>query len=430
MGDDGFRPGFDSILKRPVSYRGIPDPVLAQEPWRSRYLRAAQSHAGLHHPNVLAIYEVQPEWLVTERVEGVRLSEFLQVPYDRRAFSRQLQEMFIPQLLSGLDYAHQQGLVHRALTPDWIWLFPDDQLKLWGFGLALVEAEMSLENPWDSPGLYFSPEQTRGEPADARSDIWSVGVLLYFMCSGKLPFQGGTLTEAIEDVLLREPVPLSDLEGVEIPRKLEQAILRCLRKSADERFQCALEIWDTSSPGEIRVQPEEASHHHKLASNYFAQARYPLARLEWRKAVQCAPSELAYKNNLGVACWRGGEISEALAWLEEAQSFFNLGLLLRQLGKHSSAREVLHRSCAFMPHFAAGYLLLGECLLELHELPQALEELHKALLLNPDSGPTFRALAEVYGRMGREEEAIAYREMALERGGTDGAIEPLLMEPP
>lgn len=83
-----------------------------------------------------------------------------------------------------------------------------------------------------------------------------------------------------------------------------------------------------------------------------------------------------------------------------------------------------------MPHFAAGYLLLGECLLELHELPQALEELHKALLLNPDSGPTFRALAEVYGRMGREEEAIAYREMALERGGTDGAIEPLLMEPP
>lgn len=270
---------------------------------------------------------------------------------------------------------------------------------------------------------------------DRRSDIWSVGVLLYFMFSGKLPFTGKDLPDLMQQLFWSEPKPLTEVEGVEVPVAISGAILRCLKKLPEDRFQSmhdllqALEARKETLPDlEWPVGLNEHFCHHILANNYFRQGKFDLACLEWNKALMVVPSEAAYANNQGVARWRNGETAEAAELFQRAQSHFNLGLLLLEQADFWGARDALQKAIDSRPSLSASYILLGNAFLGLGKIHNAVEEFQKSLILEPASVLALRRLAEAYRKQGRLEEALASESKAHECGA-EVAIEPLLMPP-
>lgn len=431
--EEFFAAGEDPILRRPVSGRRTPSSILDDPEIHQRYLAAARQWARLKHPNILAVYDVQPEMMLTERVSGQSLHEYLNLPGERRAFSPQLQTMFLPALLQGLGYAHEHGLVHGLLSPKYIYLFPDGSLRLWGFGIAFLEASAGMN--WTTrrqAECYFSPEQARGEKIDRRSDIWSLGVLLYFMSTGRLPFVASDLPDLIEQILHRDPPPAPEWSQGSVSRALRETILRCLSKSPAERYQS---ISDLSA--ELFPVPEywipaaqEALIHHALAETYFHQGKFALARLEWEKAIRVDPQVGAYVNNLAIACWRAGDIPRAEELLEANGNPFNLGLLRMEQADYWGASQCFRQAILLDPKCAASYLLLGECLLAEGKLGEAIEEFQKSLILHPNSSRSLSGLAEAYRRAGNTEESQAYARTAQEFEGSNLVVEPLLQSPP
>ena len=432
--EDFFLAGYDQVLKRPVSVRRFPRRILDNPESRQRYLAALRRWSGLSHPNILTIYDVQPELILTEGVSGMCLRDYLDLPHERRAFSRELQSMFIPALLKGLGYAHGHGVVHGLLSPESIFLFPDDTLRIWGFGTAFLEAGARLTETFRRQAeFYFSPEQTRGEKADHRTDIWSVGVLLYYMSSRRLPFKADLIPFLIQRILLDEPAIPPEWDEGDVSPALRQAIWRCLRKRPADRYQNIgeLEAALFKLPAEVVILPaKEGLMHHTLANNYFRQGKFELARLEWGKAADIDPHTPAYVNNLGVACWRNGDIPRAMDLLERAGSHFNLGLLRLEQADYAGARDSLTKATVFDPKFSASYLLLGECLFAESKFRDAIEEFQKSFILNPQSSRCLAGLAMVYRQLGRLEEARFYEEKASESKGLSPDIEPLLQSPP
>ncbi|MBX3172495.1 MAG: protein kinase [Candidatus Eremiobacteraeota bacterium] len=173
MKDWEFSGAFDERLNRPACLRRIRPTVPRRE---------YEAAARLSHPNILAIYSVRRDDLLTEAVAGTRLSDFLNIPGDRRAFTARFQEMLVGPLLRAVSYAHEHGVIHGFLHPGNIWLFPHDGLKVWGFGFARLEAGQS-----DPGWQYASPDVRRGEKPTRRSDIWSVGAVLHLLFRGRPP---------------------------------------------------------------------------------------------------------------------------------------------------------------------------------------------------------------------------------------------------
>jgi len=387
----------------------------------------------LNHPNILAVYDVQPEWIQTERVSGQCLQSFLNLPRERRAFSRDLQTMFIPALLQGLGYAHKHGMVHGLLSPKCIYLFPDGTLRICGFGTAFLEA--SADANWTAPRQvhhYFSPEQARGESTDQRSDIWSLGVLLYFMSTGRLPFVASSFPELIDHILHRDPPPAPEWVQGSVSRGLGDAILRCLNKRPADRYQSAsdLEAALFPVPGSVIPGAEEGLMHHTLAEAYFHQGKFDLACLEWEKATRVDPHVAAYVNNLAIACWRTGDIPRAEELLQAKGSPFNLGLLRLAQSDHRGASQCFHQAIMLSPNCAASYLLLGECLLAEGKLGEAIEAFQKSLILHPNSSRSLLGLAEAYRGAGNIDESLAYERQAHQFEGSNLDIKPVLQSPP
>lgn len=412
--EEDFSPAYDPVLKRPVSIRRVPDFLASDPDLLRQYRQLAERHTRLNHPNILALYEMNDERLVTERVEGVRLSEFLQVgPDDRRAFTRRFAEQFLPQLLAGLECAHIHGVVHRCLTPHSIWLFPNGQVKLWGFGLAFLEISRRLHSPLELPAEYcfMAPEQARGEKADRRSDIWAVGVLLYLLETGRYPFSAGNLPDLTSQILKGRD--LSEASAM---------VQRCLQVDPARRFQTVSELLPTPlNP----LQYEHAPLHHQLALNYYRQRKFELAKLEWQKACDCDPHQPAYRNNLGAAFYALQQFDDALECFQQSENRFNQGLALRHLRRFREATAVLGEAAALHPRSAGVYLLLGECLLESGRAEQALQEFQRALILNPRSARGLRNLVRAYESLDQRESAAAYASKADE-AGPEEPIEPLL----
>lgn len=424
---DGFVSSFDQRLQRPVSIRLIPAVVHRDQTLSRRYLQATQNHMRLYHPNILSIYEFDAEQLVTEPVEGILLKDFLDIPGgDRRAFGPTLQGPFLQQLLDALEYAHQQGVVHRQLTPDCIWLFPHDQVRLWGFGLKFYESQVSEVPDLADPLFYMSPEQARGDRCDQRSDLWQVGVLLYYMISGRRPFEAENLPVLIGRILSGQPPELSSL-APETPAPLAGAVMRCLRIEPEQRFQSVSELRSAlfDVPDSPLVSVQEAVMHHALATSYYHQGRFAEAVAEWRKAVEADPQDPAYRNNFGVACWRNGETRLALDWLEQVGSWFNAGLVYFHEGRFEDAAECLRKAVIIQPRLQNGYLLRGECLERLGRTTEAIEECQKALILDPTSARALTCLSRLFAYQGRREEAETYAQMA----GPEEEIAPIMLIP-
>ncbi|MGH6803830.1 MAG: protein kinase domain-containing protein [Methyloceanibacter sp.] len=245
----------DTRLDRDVAVKILPEHSDKDSEALRRFEREAKAVAALSHPNILAIHDFGTEqsvsYAVMELLEGEPLRDHLR----RSALNwREAVEIGIA-IAEGLAAAHARGIIHRDLKPENIFLTTSGQVKILDFGIARVKHTVTPEaetvtGTATKPGTimgtiaYMSPEQARGEVADAPSDIFSFGSMLYEMAAGRRPFAGATATEMMAAILRDDPPPLaaSVASGKAVPAELERVIRHCLEKRASERYQSARDL--------------------------------------------------------------------------------------------------------------------------------------------------------------------------------------------
>ncbi|MGH9256483.1 MAG: protein kinase domain-containing protein [Vicinamibacterales bacterium] len=244
---------------------------VSKDHWSERFEREARAVAALNHPHICQLYDVGPNFLVMELVEGV--------PIRPPNTPQQLLDLAV-QIADGLRAAHAAGVVHRDLKPGNILVTTSGQVKILDFGLAMMRpdsTEAASARPTEAvtaPGTtvgttaYMSPEQARGETVDARSDLWSLGVVLYEMATRVRPFDGATTAVIFEALLTRSPVPVRE-RNPKVSPDLERIIGRLLEKDRETRYQSAADVHadlkrvgrDSSPSGVAIVTPRHEAQH-------------------------------------------------------------------------------------------------------------------------------------------------------------------------
>ncbi len=244
----------DTKLGREVALKVLP-PELAGDPERlARFEREARALAALDHPNIVTVFSVEEadgvHFLTMAHVEGRTLAEL--IPPAGLPLARLL-ELALP-LTDALRAAHEHGVVHRDLKPANVMVDRDGRLRVLDFGLAKLRATAEAGDPSELPTAtmtregailgtypYMSPEQAEGRPVDARSDIFSLGVMLYEMATGERPFQGETPASLVAAILKESPAAVDEVRA-ELPHHLGRIVRRCLEKNPERRYQRAKDL--------------------------------------------------------------------------------------------------------------------------------------------------------------------------------------------
>ena len=229
----------DINLKRTVALKFLPLSFSSDVNAKKRLIHEAQSASALDHPNVCTIYEIgemdnEQIFISMACYEGQTLKEKIEIG------PLKIEEMLniAIQICEGLDKTHQNGIIHRDIKPANIFITNDGMVKILDFGLAKTEDQTILTNIDDTGGTisYMSPEQARGEKVDFRTDIWSLGVTMYEMITGKRPFQGDYDQAILFLIMNEDPKPIIELIP-DMPPGIEQIINKTLAKYPDERYQ-------------------------------------------------------------------------------------------------------------------------------------------------------------------------------------------------
>ncbi len=274
----------DPRLGREVALKVLPEEFATDVNRRARFEQEARAASALNHPNIVTIYDIgslhQTLYVAMELVEGKTLRDLLT---EGPLPSRRILDL-AAQMADGLAKAHAAGIVHRDLKPENVIVSKDAHVKLLDFGLAkllgtsaapaasVFSALTTAERPLTEYGAmlgtvaYMSPEQAQGKPVDPRSDIFSLGIVLYEMTTRRRPFSGDNSVSILSSILRDTPAPITELEPT-APAPLDRIIRRCLEKNPDERYEDASELRDelrtlrddlASDPGRLGFKPRPA----------------------------------------------------------------------------------------------------------------------------------------------------------------------------
>jgi DNA-binding winged helix-turn-helix (wHTH) protein/pimeloyl-ACP methyl ester carboxylesterase len=237
----------DTLLDRRVALKILGVQFTENRDWLKRFVREAKAASALNHPNIITIHEIGQagglHFIATEYVEGQTLRQKLAMGRMKAAQALGT----AAQVANALAAAHAAGIVHRDIKPENIMLRPDGYVKVLDFGLAKwtgdeKKTDTALSQINTDPGIvmgtvnYMSPEQARGLAVDPRSDVFSLGVVLYEMLAGRAPFEGPTSSDILVSILDREPPRLA-LAVADLPAELDRIVTKSLRKDREERYQ-------------------------------------------------------------------------------------------------------------------------------------------------------------------------------------------------
>ncbi|MFW6203780.1 MAG: Stk1 family PASTA domain-containing Ser/Thr kinase [Actinomycetota bacterium] len=332
------RRGRDRRLGRTVAIKMLRIDHASDSTFQARFRREAQSAASLNHRNIVAVYDTGEDdfdgnripYIVMEYVEGRTLRDFVQ---ERVRFTPERSIEVATSVLDALEYSHRAGIVHRDIKPGNVMITTSGDVKVMDFGIArsLAETGATLTQTAAVVGTaqYISPEQARGEAADARSDLYATGCVLYELLTGRPPFMGDSLVSVAVSHVREMPTPPSALDP-SIPRDLDSIVLKSLAKDRLERYQSAYEMRvdlercaagipvaadATASTqliagggyGDAAYGPAATSMYDQVDEDYYPDEEEPERRgMSWGALVAAALAILAVAAVIGYLAFRGG----------------------------------------------------------------------------------------------------------------------------
>ena len=404
----------DTKLERIVAVKVIGEGMAGDATARARLIREAKTASALNHPNICTIYEVGEAegqtYIAMEYVEGRPLSAMAAEGLPADAVVR-----YGVQIADALAHAHEKGVVHRDLKSANVMVTPLGRVKVLDFGLAKrmesgSEATVTQAGTIAGTLAYMAPEVLRGEPADGRSDLWALGVMLYEAAERKLPFQGRSAFE-VTSLILREPPPPL---GEKVPLGLRGVIQHCLAKEPGERYQRAGEV--------------------KAALEAVESMRFPLPvpgtrAVSRRRWMWWAAGGLAAAGGVGAWLRRRGPPGPRLSKNAEANEYYQRAIVSMGHGMDlPRGRQMLERALELDPRFAEARAWHGFTSLLMVDtgasndsgwIYKAEEEIRAALAEDPQCGRAHSALAAVYYYQGRKEQLAQEARRAIELDPTD-----------
>ena len=230
-------------LNRYVAVKILRDELANDEEFRKRFQTEAQAVAMLSHPNIVSVYDVSHsdgvEYIVMELIEGVTLMQYMK---KKGALGWKEALHFAVQISKALEHAHEKGIIHRDIKPQNIMILKDGTIKVADFGIAALESAQEKKSDQTVGSVhYIAPEQARGEQPDPRSDIYSLGVVMYEMLTGKMPYDGDTAEQVAMKHITGHPVPPQELNP-DIPEELAAITLKAMNSDINARYQSASEL--------------------------------------------------------------------------------------------------------------------------------------------------------------------------------------------
>ena len=375
----------DTKLGRKVAIKTLPARSLDDLQARRRLFREAKAAATLDHPNICAIHEVNEDgdclFIVMQYVQGDTLGQRL---VESALTTDEVLDIGI-QVAEALSEAHAHGVIHRDIKPQNVIVTPRGQVKVLDFGLARMaptdrpsDPEAKTETQLTEEGYivgtvaYMSPEQLKGQPVDTRSDIFSLGVLLYECAAGTPPFTGGSKIEISSKVLQVEPRRPSEINPL-IPPLLERIILKAMAKEVTDRYQTVDELLHdlkdvrASMSGATELLPSVTRHEKPAGFTGGAQQWF---KSRWVQALAVAVFVL-------VAALIGWRLFRTSAYqpTAEAKFFYDQGLSALHAATYFQASKALKQSVTLDPQFAPAHARLAEAYLEIGNSEQAKDEL-------------------------------------------------------
>lgn len=235
---------YDNVEDRIVAIKILREEFATNEDFLRRFKNESKAISLLSHPNIVKIYDVSfgdlIQYIVMEHIEGITLKEYIE---RQGSLSWKDAVNFSIQILRGLQHAHDRGIVHRDVKPQNMMVLPDGTIKVTDFGIARFARsdQKTITDKAIGSVHYISPEQARGEPTDEKTDIYSLGVMLYEMLTGQLPFQAENAVSVAIMQLQREPKLPTELNG-SIPQGVEQITMRAMQKNTVNRYKSSAEM--------------------------------------------------------------------------------------------------------------------------------------------------------------------------------------------